>query len=83
MWISDFVNYFSQDKTFGMKNKKGTKQQKYVKMVQQQVMQGGPKSAKQVNPGNYLNPSSSSEHIKPSTLMILLSEFPLQYCLTE
>ena len=36
-----------QDKTFGLKNKKGSKQQKFIQQVQHQVTQGG-KSAKQV-----------------------------------
>ncbi|ESO10653.1 hypothetical protein HELRODRAFT_72073 [Helobdella robusta] len=36
-----------EDKTFGMKNKKGAKQQKFIQTVQQQVSQMG-KSAKQI-----------------------------------
>lgn len=36
-----------QDKTFGLKNKKGGKQQKFIQQVQKQVVQGN-KSAKQV-----------------------------------
>jgi len=36
-----------QDKTFGLKNKKGSKQQKFIQQVQHQVTQGG-KTAKQV-----------------------------------
>jgi len=36
-----------QDKTFGLKNKKGSKQQKFIQHVQHQVTQGG-KTAKQV-----------------------------------
>ena len=36
-----------QDKTFGIKNKKGSKQQKFIQTVQQQVTMGG-KTAKQV-----------------------------------
>ena len=32
-----------QDKTFGLKNKKGSKQQKFIQQVQHQVKQGGPK----------------------------------------
>jgi len=37
-----------QDKTFGLKNKKGSKQQKFIQQVQHQVTQGG-KSAKQAS----------------------------------
>lgn len=36
-----------EDKTFGLKNKKGSKQQKFIQQVQHQVTQGG-KSAKQL-----------------------------------
>ncbi|KAM3842180.1 zinc finger CCCH domain-containing protein 15-like [Diretmus argenteus] len=35
-----------EDKTFGLKNKKGAKQQKFIKNVTQQVKQHGPQSAK-------------------------------------
>ena len=37
------IRLLFQDKTFGMKNKKGGKQQKFIKMVEQQVKQTGPK----------------------------------------
>lgn len=37
-----------EDKTFGLKNKKGTKQQKFVAQVSQQVKFGGGKSAKEL-----------------------------------
>jgi len=37
-----------QDKTFGLKNKKGAKQQKFIQTVHQQVTQQG-KTAKQVS----------------------------------
>jgi hypothetical protein len=39
-----FVSF--QDKTFGLKNKKGSKQQKYIKTVTQQVKQGNVKSSR-------------------------------------
>ena len=32
-----------EDKTFGLKNKKGAKQQNFIKSVTNQVMQGGDK----------------------------------------
>ncbi|XP_076452480.1 zinc finger CCCH domain-containing protein 15-like [Babylonia areolata] len=35
-----------EDKTFGLKNKKGTKQQKFIKTVTQQVKQGNQKASK-------------------------------------
>ncbi|XP_029306413.1 zinc finger CCCH domain-containing protein 15 isoform X1 [Cottoperca gobio] len=35
-----------EDKTFGLKNKKGAKQQKFIKNVTHQVKQGGPPGAK-------------------------------------
>jgi hypothetical protein len=34
---------FLQDKTFGLKNKRGAKQQKYIAMVDKQVKDGGQK----------------------------------------
>ncbi|XP_078489545.1 zinc finger CCCH domain-containing protein 15 [Ciona intestinalis] len=37
-----------EDKTFGLKNKKGSKQQKFVKHVNQQVKAGGDPSAKRI-----------------------------------
>ena len=33
--------FIFQDKTFGLKNKKGTKNQKFIAQVQKQVQQGG------------------------------------------
>lgn len=38
-----------QDKTFGLKNKKGGKQQKFVKQVNHQVKYGGDATARKVN----------------------------------
>ena len=38
----------SQDKTFGLKNKKGGKAQKFVEQVSKQVKTGGGKSAKEL-----------------------------------
>ena len=35
-----FCFYFLQDKTFGLKNKKGAKQQKFIKTVVHQVKSG-------------------------------------------
>ena len=43
-----FQHFSTQDKTFGLKNKKGTKNQKYVAQVTQQVKMGGGKSAKEL-----------------------------------
>ncbi|KAK8750722.1 hypothetical protein OTU49_014973 [Cherax quadricarinatus] len=37
-----------EDKTFGLKNKKGAKQQKFIQQVQHQVKHGGNKSAKEL-----------------------------------
>lgn len=42
-----FFLFFFQDKTFGLKNKKGAKQQKFIKNVTQQVKYGQ-QSARQV-----------------------------------
>jgi response regulator RpfG family c-di-GMP phosphodiesterase len=35
------TNLFLQDKTFGLKNKKGAKQQRFIQQVQHQVKSGG------------------------------------------
>ena len=40
---------FSQDKTFGMKNKKGTKQQKFIQQINKQVKSGGDPLARKVS----------------------------------
>ena len=60
-----------QDKTFGLKNKKGSKQQKFIQQVQHQVTQGG-KTAKQVNSRERLTcvhsitvNSSDNHHFSP------------------
>lgn len=45
LWLSNL-----QDKTFGLKNKKGAKQQKFIKTVTHQVKQGGPQNARTVCP---------------------------------
>ena len=37
-----------EDKTFGMKNKKGTKQQKFIQQVNKQVKSGGDPLARKV-----------------------------------
>lgn len=47
MMVADSVFGCFQDKTFGLKNKKGAKQQKYIKNVTQQVKYGQ-QSARQV-----------------------------------
>jgi len=47
-----------QDKTFGLKNKKGSKQQKFIQQVQHQVTQGG-KTAKQVLIAKYIEVTGS------------------------
>ncbi len=36
-----FIKNLKQDKTFGLKNKKGAKQQKFIQQVQKQVTQKG------------------------------------------
>lgn len=41
--------FLHQDKTFGLKNKKGAKGQKFVKLVATQVTYGNNKTAKQVS----------------------------------
>ena len=41
-----FPFYILQDKTFGLKNKKGAKQQKFIQHVQKQTMQGNVKASK-------------------------------------
>ena len=43
LWFQPF--HSNQDKTFGLKNKKGSKNQKYIAQVEKQVKSGGdPKS---------------------------------------
>lgn len=37
-----------QDKTFGLKNKKGTKQQKFIQQVQKQVLTPGQKASQEL-----------------------------------
>ncbi|XP_059610059.1 zinc finger CCCH domain-containing protein 15 homolog [Phlebotomus argentipes] len=44
-----------EDKTFGLKNKKGTKQQKFIAQVEKQVKSGGQ------HPVNALNPNAKKE----------------------
>ena len=44
-------SFFSQDKTFGIKNKKGAKQQKFIQQVEKQVKSGG------VNPRKLEDPN--------------------------
>ena len=39
--MSEILCSFWQDKTFGLKNKKGNKNQKYIAQVNKQVMSGG------------------------------------------
>lgn len=49
--LSSFCNLsllLLQDKTFGLKNKKGAKQQKFIQQVQHQVKYGGNKSAREL-----------------------------------
>lgn len=53
-WVGTTILLF-QDKTFGMKNKKGKKQQTYIKQVTNQVKFGGQQSlAKVGRPKNNL-----------------------------
>lgn len=35
------INLYLQDKTFGLKNKKGAKQQRYIQQVEKQIKSGG------------------------------------------
>lgn len=44
--------YFFKDKTFGIKNKKGAKQQKFIQQVEKQVKSGG------VNPRKLEDPNA-------------------------
>ena len=46
---SDLPCFCLQDKTFGLKNKKGGKQQKFIKTVQQQVQHGNQKASRVVS----------------------------------
>lgn len=59
--------FFLQDKTFGLKNKKGAKQQKFIKNVTQQVKYGQ-QSARQVG-------GSSSSHLFVICPVFLASHF--------
>ena len=43
----DVLSWIFQDKTFGLKNKKGAKNQKFIAQVQNQVQNAG-KSAREV-----------------------------------
>ena len=45
---SHFSLVYFQDKTFGLKNKKGAKQQRFIQQVQHQVKYGGNKSAREL-----------------------------------
>ena len=48
-WLATYLCLFLQDKTFGLKNKKGAKQQKFIQQVQHQVKSSGiNKTAKQL-----------------------------------
>lgn len=44
------LNHYFQDKTFGLKNKKGAKQQKFIAQVEKQVKSGGIHPNKEVDP---------------------------------
>lgn len=46
-FIKSIKTYTFQDKTFGLKNKKGSKNQKFIAQVQNQVQNAG-KSAREV-----------------------------------
>lgn len=46
------VVFYLQDKTFGIKNKKGAKQQKFIQQVEKQVKSGG------VNPRKIEDPNA-------------------------
>ncbi len=48
MCISVSFFFLPQDKTFGLKNKKGGKNQKYIAQVQKQVQQGGDPKARRM-----------------------------------
>lgn len=53
-WSSQDLNFLSplQDKTFGIKNKKGAKQQKFIQQVEKQVKSGG------INPRKLEDPNA-------------------------
>ena len=40
IWTFNYYYFLLQDKTFGLKNKKGAKQQKFIKTVVHQVKSG-------------------------------------------
>lgn len=68
-WINVFITLcVFQDKTFGLKNKKGAKQQKFIKNVTQQVKYGQ-QSARQVGGSSFhyllLLLLSSSSSVSP------------------
>lgn len=62
MMVVDSVFVCFQDKTFGLKNKKGAKQQKYIKNVTQQVKYGQ-QSARQVTHISVLEMIPLSEYL--------------------
>lgn len=59
------VNYlFLQDKTFGLKNKKGGKNQKFIAQVQQQVKHGGSAAAKKLEDEKRLQKEKKEAELK-------------------
>lgn len=57
------MSYY-QDKTFGLKNKKGSKNQKFIAQVQQQVKHGGNPAAKKLEDQKRLEKEKKEADLK-------------------
>lgn len=67
----------NQDKTFGLKNKKGGKNQKFIAQVEKQVKSGGQ------HPQNNLNVKKEEKEKKIQEQKELLSLFRYVHCVVE
>ena len=59
-----FSSYLFQDKTFGLKNKKGGKNQKFIAQVQKQVIHGGSSEAKKAEEKKRLEKEKKEAELK-------------------
>lgn len=58
VWINIHLYAYLQDKTFGLKNKKGAKNQKFIAQVEKQVKSGG------IHPNRPLDPRKDEKEKK-------------------
>lgn len=83
-----FARFCFQDKTFGLKNKKGGKQQKFIKNVEHQVKSGGPPRTKvsrtslfsNLRAGRVLSSSARQEAAVPSATSRGFLQRVWEYC---